>query len=263
MTADLLRVHPRIAQLGVAHRLAVAWQHPVSRSIQPVGLLTCDTEGFRFDYLRSAAHVEGFQPFLGFPQVDRQYQSAELFPLFAQRVMRPTRPDYRDYLRALALNNDATAWAILARSHGEREGDGIRVFAEPDVDEAGRTSATFFASGLSHRIDRIPAVRPALDQLSVGDRLTLCDEPDNAVDSRALLITERGSVALAWIPSVLLSYVHTVRRSAEPVLTVAAVNGSDVPPAFRLLVALSGIVPPEYRPFGGPEWALAGADPAS
>ena len=44
----------------VAHRLAVTWQHPHTRSIQPVGVLTCDTGGFTFAYLARADEVDGF-----------------------------------------------------------------------------------------------------------------------------------------------------------------------------------------------------------
>jgi hypothetical protein len=56
---------------------------------------------------------------------------------------------------------------------------------------------------------------------------------------------------------VLLSYVHTVRSTAEPSLTVVGTNGPDVPPAYRLLVQLRGTVAEGYQPFNGPEWTLA------
>lgn len=242
---------------AAGRRLAVAWQHPVTRRITAVGLLTCSESSYTFSYLRSAAWVEDFQPFLGFPDLGRRYEAGALFPLFAQRVMRATRPDFPRYRQALRLASDASEWSILGRSQGQREGDGIRVFPEPYVDEAGETTSTFFVSGLRHRMSQDPRVSAALDALAPGDRLQLIDEPANVEDARALLVVEGAGVTLAWIPSVLLSYVHTVRSAAELSLTVAGVNGPDVPPAYRLLVNLRGTAPRGYQPFNGPEWTLA------
>jgi hypothetical protein len=237
----------------------VTWQHPYTRSIRPAGVLTCGTEGFTFAYVARADEVDevdevdGFQPFMGFADLHRRYTSPQLFPLFAQRVMRASRPDYPAYLRALALADDATAWAILARSQGERENDGIRVFAEPEVDTAGRSSVTFFVSGLRHRLANDPAVEAALGSLVPFATLQLRDEPDNAVNPRAVLVVEQTGTALAWVPDVLLDHTHTLDHR-----TVAAVNGSDVPAGFRLLVTLRGQVPMGYVAFDGPGWALAG-----
>lgn len=242
---------------AVSHRLAVAWQHPVTRRITAVGLLTCSESSYAFSYLRSAAGVQDFQPFLGFPDLERRYEANALFPLFAQRVMRASRPDFLRYSQALRLEAGACDWSILGRSQGQREGDGIRVFPEPYVDEAGVTSSTFFVSGLRHRMRQDPRVSGALDALTPGDRLTLIDEPTNAEDARALLVAEGAGLTLAWVPSVLLPYVHTVRATAEPSLTVLGTNGPDVPPAYRLLVNLRGTAAPGYRPFDGPEWMLA------
>lgn len=255
MSTELLSA-PVVSGLDVNHKLAVTWQHPDTRSIQPVGLLTCSTSGYQFSYLRDAATVTDFQPFLGFPDLDRRYTSDVLFPLFAQRIMRPSRRDYPHYLRSLALDDAAGAWSILSRSQGARVGDTIRVFPEPEVDSAGRTLTTFFVNGLRHRLDD-PVVGRCLDALTPGTALSLRDEPENPVNPRAVLVTEREDVALAWVPDVLLDYAHTVRKVSEPTVTVVTVNGPDVPVGFRLLVTLEGRVPTGYRPFSGPRWEPA------
>lgn len=75
-------------------RLAVTWQHPDSRAIQPVGMLEHDGDRYHFHYIRRAQYVEDFRPFLGFPDLGRAYTSAHLFPIFAERVMDARRPDY-------------------------------------------------------------------------------------------------------------------------------------------------------------------------
>lgn len=220
-------------------------------------MLTCSDASYVFSYLRSASDVEGFQPFIGFPDLGQRYEAPTLFPLFAQRVMRSSRPDFERYREALRLEPGASDWSILGRSQGQREGDGIRVFPEPEVDQHGRTTSTFFVSGLRHRMQQDPQVEQALAALTPGGRLVLVDEPTNPEDAQAVLVAEHPGVALAWIPSVLLPYVRTVRSSAPPTLTVAGTNGRDVPPSYRLLVKLDGTVPEGYRPFDGRDWSLA------
>lgn len=257
MSTSTLGAAPSFTDPAVGRRLAVAWQHPGTRRITAVGLLTCSDSSYSFSYLRSAAAVEGFQPFLGFPDLDRRYEANALFPLFAQRVMRASRPDFSRYRQALRLKADASDWSILGRSQGQREGDGIRVFPEPYVDAAGGTTSTFFVSGLRHRMRQDPRISGALDALTPGDRLKLIDEPTNVENARALLVAEGAGLTLAWVPSVLLSYVHTVRSTAELSLTVVGTNGPDVPPAYRLLVHLRGTLAEGNQPFDGPEWTLA------
>jgi hypothetical protein len=241
-------------QPDVVTRLAVTWQHPVNRRHEPVGLLTHEGGMFRFRYLARADEVEGFQPFLGFPAIEGDYIAPRLFPLFAQRVMSPSRPDYRRYLEALWLPPDATAWAILARSQGQREGDGIRVFVEPVVDDDGATRSTFLVHGVRHRLHADPRVEGAIAALAAGDDLQLVDEPDNPADARAVLITDQGRIALGWVPSVLLPYVHLVLADGVANVRVERANDSTVPPGYRLLVTLGGNISPSYRAFDGPAW---------
>lgn len=258
MSNELL-VAPVTNGIDVAHRLVVTWQHPVYRSIRPVGMLSCTTDGYRFAYLEAAREVTGFQPFLGFADLDRSYEAATLFPFFAQRIMRPSRPDYPAYLHSLALTDHASAWAILARSQGARAGDTTQVFPEPEVTTARRTRHTFFLNGVRHRLRDDADVEQALTDLQAGDVVALRDEPDNSFNSNAVHVINGDGIALGWVPEVLLSYLRAVRSIAEPTVTVEVANGDDVPAAFRLLVTLSGSVPEGYDFFSGPEWAPATA----
>ena len=246
--------------LATTDRFAVAWQHPVSRRIAAVGFLTRGPGGYAFAYLRRATEVVDFQPFLGFPELGRCYESETLFDLFAQRIMRSSRPDYGRFLQALGLDPDSARWAVLGRSQGQREGDGIRLFPEPLVTSAGETGSTFFVSGLRHRMAADPAVGAALDALRLGDRLDLRDDRSNREDSRALLVEQQSGVTIAWIPSLLLDWVHVLRDYGPVDVLVAGRNGADVPPGYRLLVTLAGHVAPGYEPFSGPDWATVRND---
>lgn len=235
-------------------RLAVAWQHPESRLIEPVGLLTCHEGGYRFDYLARATEVAGFQAFLGFPDMERTYRSERLFPLFSQRIMRSSRPDFARYVGMLGLDDAAEPWELLARSMGERQGDAIRLYAEPFVAPDGATDTSFFVSGVRHRLREDTAVNDALGRLRPGDRLHLVDQPDNPQNPLALHITEPAGLPLGWVPNVLLQHVHSVR---DPAVLVQQVGDPGTVPAYRLLVRLTGSAKAGRQPFDGPEWRRA------
>lgn len=143
--------------------------------------------------------------------------------------MSPARSDYGRYLQALHLANPVTDWDVLARSQGQRVGDEIRLVVEPAVASDGSTGSTFVVNGLRHGLHEDPAVE-TLQRLTSGQCLLLVDQPDNPVDSNALLVSENDGVALGWVPSALIDYVRTVRHLREPQLVVDHVNGPEVPP---------------------------------
>lgn len=246
---------PRVSEAGSA-RFAVTWQHPTTRLHQPVGLLTCRDGEYSFRYLRVAPDVEGFRPFIGFEDLERTYRGATLFPLFAQRVMRTSRPDYPRYLETLWLPPEANAWQILARSNGQREGDGIRLFLEPGVDDEGNTEGEFLVHGLRHRLLDDPSIEDTIADLRPGDLLQVVPEPTNVVDDQAILVLEPGGPALGYVPMTLRYWVHAMSEADEPTVRVAHVNGKDVPASYRLLVQVSGRVHPEWRAFDGPGWEI-------
>src|SRR5436309_1548879 len=117
----------------VARRLIVTWRHPQERTYYPVALLDCvrsddGKQVYEFAYLRRAIRLPGFRPFLGFSDLSRRYASSRLFPLFAERVMDPTRPDRAQWLDALGLDeSSAYPMEVLARSGGRRSGDTIEL----------------------------------------------------------------------------------------------------------------------------------------
>jgi hypothetical protein len=242
-------------------RLAVAWQHPATRAIEPVGILECDEAGYRFCYVRNAFNVEGFRHLLGFPDLHRTYESTRLFPLFAQRVMDARRPDYGRYLSQLHLSEGAEPFELLGRSGGHRKGDTIQLCPEPDVAPNGSTRSIFLVNGVRYVLAADSAADQRFASLRPRERLILVDEPDNDWNKRAVLVSARDGQRLGWVPDLLLDYVHTVRDQGEPSLVVEHVNGPEAPPHLRLLVRLNGHVPVGYRPFTGPRWEPVGSGP--
>ena len=117
--------------------LLVVWQQPSTRAMIPVGVLTFDGETYTFEYLPNVAGVDEFRPLLGFRDLAETYESDELFSLFRERVLDPTRPDFARVLDGLSLDPaSATPWEQLVRSGGSSEGDTLQVTPIPRKHEA-------------------------------------------------------------------------------------------------------------------------------
>ena len=223
--------------------------HPETRLIAAVGVLEAGVDhGYRFRYLRRAAEVSAFQPFLGFPDLAAVYESARLFPFFAQRIMSHKRPDFSFYLRQLHLDQDASPWEQMARSEGRRTGDTVQLFPVPVVRLDQSTTCRFLVHGIRHVCaGRLPPLRP-------GDALTLMPEPSNPVNPAAVLVCAESGERLGYVPDILLEHVHVVSAEGAFELLVEHVNGPEAPPHLRLLARLEGSAPPGYRPMTGPGW---------
>jgi hypothetical protein len=223
---------------------------------RPVGFLDAEENdqgsSYEFAYLRSAAEDPEFRPLLGFDELHRRYRSDGLFPLFAERIMDPRRPDRPLFLAALDLTEEAGPLEVLARSGGRRTGDGILLIPVPQVAPDGATGCTFLVHGIRH----ISGASQRIDQLRPGDALCIVPNETNAVNPRALLVAEGDGEPLGWVPDALLEYVHTVK---DPHLTVVRVNDPAVGTRLRLLIRLRGRASSATPPFTGPEWETVGA----
>lgn len=234
-------------------RLLVTRQD-AARSYRPLGFLdarpTSEGTVYAFSYLEHATRAVGFRPLLGFPDV-RRYESRGLFPLFAERLMDPRRPDRARFLAALDLGADASPLLVLSRSGGRRVGDAIELSPVPSADDRGRSQCVFLVHGIRYQM---PTSGEVIDTLREGDLLALLPQPDNEHNERALLVTAGGGRPVGWVPDVLLDYVHGL---ADPSIRVVRANGPSVGPRLRLLVRVDGSAEPGWDPFSGPEWALA------
>lgn len=240
-----------------ASRLAVAWQHPESRMISPVGLLDQDLGIYRFRYVQNALETVDFRPFVGFPDLRAGYASTELFPFFQQRVMNPRRPDYTRFIDTLALDPGAEPWEQLARSGGKRLGDTIQLFPEPRVRSDGSTEGIFLVHGVRHvesEYDNL--VQRRIDKLRHGDRLQLVADRGNPMNPGAVLVCTDDGNPLGWVPDLLLDHIELLQSfgSRSPDVSVEHVNGENSPYHYRVMARVVGDAPPGYVPFSGEKW---------
>jgi hypothetical protein len=215
-----------MATLLRTDQLLVSRQDPTTRRFVRVGTLAFDGALYTFSYEPGAE-----RPLPGLP-LGSTHQSATLFPIFAERVIDPRRPERIETLAHLGLPREAGPFEVLAISGGGRTGDTYELTPLP---HPGDVSLQFLVHGVRHLT---PAERDAIDRLVPGDRLSLRLEPDNPVDDRALLVTDNGA-RLGYVPGPLLEYVHEIMRSRYE-LTVERVNPASAGLHMRLLVRLDG-----------------------
>lgn len=217
-------------------RLLVSRQDPKTRAFVRVGTLGFDGRHYTFMYEDGAA-----RPLPGLP-LGRIHSSDTLFPIFAERVMDPHRPEKAATLEHLGLAAEAGPFEVLAVSGGGRTGDTYELTPLP---QPGAVSLPFLVHGVRYLTDH---ERASIDRLQPGDRLSLRHEPRNPADTRALLVTQDGE-RLGYVPDPLLEYVHDIITIPHE-LTVERVNPPEAGLHMRLLVRLKGQYSgePEGRP---------------
>ena len=234
-------------------RLFLTWQfqNNDSRKWFPVGELNFDGETYRFFYIKGAEIARdeaNFQPLVSFPDFRKIYKSTELFPMFANRVMPESRPEYRQTVEWLALaENQNDPLAFLARTGGAKVTDKFEIFCYPESDEKGDFNLHFFPHGLRYvpegSIERI-------GKMEKGDKLYLASAFQNPFDKKALQLQTRDNHIVGYCPSYLLDDVNEIiEKEAEVEVCVKRVNDEASPLQFRFLCRL--IVPQtaNYRPF--------------
>ena len=137
--------------------LFVAWRPstPEPTGWRPVGRLEHDGQLYRFCYT-CRAQKPGFHPFPQMTRLEQVYEAEALFPLFANRLLSQSRPEYEAYLRwsGFDTDNPPDPILVLGVTEGIRQTDAIEVFPCPVPD----TSGCYFNKFFLHGIRWLPAV---------------------------------------------------------------------------------------------------------
>lgn len=245
------------------HRtLFVTWRGPRDGSMYfPVGRLReiADSSGnpaYEFTYIHGAhdAEKDGFRPFIEFPNLGAVYRSRELFPLFSNRLMPNSRPDYVEYVQRLGLTpTEIHPLDLLGRSMGARATDAIELFPLP-VCLNGRYVTFFLLRGIRHRT---PEQQARIEKLVAGEKLLPQPDARNAHDTYAVqLLTTSDGIFVGHVPSYLAEDVSRLCCENElPEVTVDRVNPSPAPVQHRVLCRLEAIWPVGFEPYSTPRYA--------
>ncbi|MBI1422101.1 MAG: hypothetical protein GC149_01460 [Gammaproteobacteria bacterium] len=229
--------------------LFIAWQDPKSRQWAPVARLTHEDDKYHFVYTRGAEEVPNFTPFGFMNDLHAEYVSEALFPLFANRVLPKSRPEYNDYLRWLGLSNiEYDALDELARTGGLRATDSLEMFPCPDPSVDKNYEVYFFSRGLRHMHKENQ--KRALE-LKQGEKIYLMQDLQNEYDEMALLLRTNDPISLAgyaprYYSGEFTKLIKLVGRDKVTV-EVERVN-ADAPLQYRVLCRLVSPWPPNFSP---------------
>lgn len=242
-----------------AKTLYLAWQdnREGSREWFPVAQLDADVEHplYRFRYIGGAEKAKrkaNFPLLLEFPDLQGDYRSPYLFPLFSNRVMPKRRPDFDEYLRSLDLDNP-TPIEILGVTGGRRVTDPYEVFPKISASPDGSFSCRFFLHGWRYvsdaGLERIESLRP-------DEELQVAVELNNPATSDAVQIQTADYHMIGWTPRYLVNdLVKTIDKSLKFYSArVVRVNPLPVPSNRRVLVEVQGRWDNGYKPMSGPDY---------
>ena len=221
-------------------KVFLAWQDPQTRRWLPVGQLSRDRDDFRFVYTKGAKDSDRFVPFGRMTDLHAIYVAKELFPLFANRVLSKSRPEYRDFLTWLGLDADPDdVLELLSRSGGARATDELQVFPCPEPTAENTYVVEFFSHGIRHLPEE---TRERIKALQPGERLYLMRDIQNPSDAMALMMRTGDPVYnVGYCPrfysAEFSKLIELVGREKVQV-TVSGVNPS-APLQFRLRCRLS------------------------
>ena len=238
--------------------LFLAWHDTgENRLWYPVGRLDADPESsyYRFRYTGGAKRAQKearFTLIVGFPAVDKDYRSEELFPLFQNRVMSPARPDFQSYLETLGYVGTAEPIEILAVNGGVRRTDNYEVFPKLEKQPDGGFTSRFLLHGGRH-VNRDSQER--LKRVKQGEELFIALELTNPVTQLAVQIQTRDNYILGWAPHYLVNDLVAAMADSPSEYKARAVriHRDDHSPRPTLLVELSSRWD-SYEPMSGPDY---------
>ncbi len=237
--------------------LYIAWQDPKSRSWTPVGKLTREDDAYRFVYTKGAEQFSNFRPFGRMNDLHTAYVSNELFPLFSNRILSKSRPEYREYLQWLGLNeSNYDELDELSRTGGLRTTDSVELIPCPNKTHDARYEVFFFTRGLRHFF---PDYQKRAENLSCGDQLFLIQDVQNKFDPSALLLRTNDPMSLiGYVPryySGEFSYLLGVNEADAVKVSVVRLN-ENAPMQYRVLCKLQSPWPSNFMPCSNDEFKV-------
>ena len=171
-------------------KLYLAWQDPINRNWWPIGMLTyAHDSNYRFYYTKGAKKLKemgNFEPFGSMKDLDSVYESDHLFPIFTNRMLSDSRPEYKrhlDWLGSTVDGNDPLT--ILAMTEGIRGTDTLEVFRCPRENAKGKYEVVFLSHGLRYLTE---SAINRINNLHKGDQLYLMYDMQNAYDRMAMAL---------------------------------------------------------------------------
>lgn len=242
--------------MNIKKKLFLAWQDPKTRCWFPIGILTFDGQYYYFTYtkgVKKAQDKSQFKLLHCFPKTPMIYQSKNIFPVFANRLMPSSRPDYPNYINWLNLpQNEDDLMKILARSGGRKVTDTFEVFPYPENNN-GFFTINFFVHGLRYMPE---SSQDYIPNLETNSQLFIIKDCQNQYDANALLLRTKNKHNLGYIPRYLTKdIIKLLEINPQSVkVHIEKINLAPVPIQLRLLCNLTVPWPKNFAPFSDEDY---------
>lgn len=200
----------------------------------PFGRLEADEDAskYRFQYTHGgwqAAKSGKFAPLPSFPDLERSYESSELFSFFANRAMDSRRPDFQEYIRTIGLGAYASPIDQIAANGGRKVTDHFEIFPAPVKDDDGYWVFRCF-------LDRC-ASADVIESLKMHDPLRLAISIDGKPDRVDVQAQTMNHLVVGWLPAYLAGeFAFTMVDIDHYQMSVSRVNPPPIPRSYRIQV---------------------------
>ncbi len=229
----------------------IVWQDSDSRQWFPVGKLTYSKNVYRFVYTHGATLSPRFVPLGVMSDIYCAYESEQLFPLFANRLLSRQRPEYKTYLSWLNIQPESTdPLDELERTGGIRATDSLVVIPCPSVNSEGAFELTFFGHGIRYLPEE---AQKWVESLEPGRQLYLMLDNQNEQDPMAIAVRTEPVMVIGYTPRYYtedLRYLMGSKVADSVKVWVEKVN-SDAPIQLRLLCSMKARWPENFLPCSG------------
>lgn len=217
------------------NELIISWKNPSTYMWVPVGRLKFQNNRYFFQYTKGAENSQGFKLFEKMDDLNKIYESEELFPLFKNRLLQKSRPEYKEYLDWLNISTeDMHPMEELSLTGGVRATDSLQLFPIP-VKQNGYYEVKFFSHGIRYLAS---SYLERADKLENGDKLYLMKDIQNAHDGYALTLrTEDPPELVGYCPKNYVKDFNNLidKNGAKNVELTVVKNNKNAPSQLKLL----------------------------
>jgi HIRAN domain len=230
------------------HRLYAAWQDENTRSWHTIGRLTrLANDHYEFVFTKGARVLGAMPKDLFGMNIFHSYRSAQLLPIFKNKLPSRSRSDYAQMTNWLNVSGNERDFDLLSKFGLIPGTDSTLVYPEPDVN-SGRYSLEFFVHGVRYTESN---AAEWCNYAQNGMRLLPLFDVQNPVDPEAVAIRpDKKNILLGYVPSFYVQDVCRILRDARGLesarITVVKCN-NDAPPQLKLLCRFEAAVPLGFR----------------
>ena len=245
------------------NELILSWKNPNNNKRIPIGRLRFKDGYYSFQYTKGALNEKDFRPFESMKNLERVYESKELFPLFKNRLLQKSRPEYQDYLKWLNIKTKSMhPMEELALTGGVRATDSFELFPLP-INENGYYSVKFFSRGIRHLAK---SYNQRVEGLGEDRKLYLMRDIQNQLDGYALVLRTDNPIELVgYCPSFYTKDFNYLieNNGADNIFLRVIKNNLDAPSQLKLLCEFKTKWSEGFTPFDSEDFQVITIDTPS